>query len=193
MRQYIFGCRPKPIFPVTMPFLALVLGGSIGCSRDSHEHVQATYDKASGKLSQLTVSAATDGKPNTFSYMNGTKFVRIEIDTDEDGKIDRWEYYGEDQRLERVGFSRANDGKVDGWAFQGIDGMVERVEVSTKRDGKPNRTEFYDKGMLTQAEEDTDVDGRIDRWERYEGGALASVAFDTAKSGKPTTTIDYKK
>jgi hypothetical protein len=46
---------------------------------------------------------------------------------------------------------------------------------------------------LTRAEEDTDADGRIDRWEQYEGGALASVAFDTAKSGKPATTIDYKK
>ena len=45
-------------------------------------------------------------------------FLRIEIDTNEDGKIDRWEYYGPDQKLERVGFSRSNDGKHDAWAFQ---------------------------------------------------------------------------
>ena len=156
------------------------------------ERIRATYDKTTGKLSQLTVDAVKDGKPNIYSYMDGTKFVRIEIDNDEDGKIDRWEYYGSDQKLERVGFSRANDGKVDAWAFQGPDGSVARVEVSTKRDGKANRTEFYEKGVLTKAEEDTDGDARVDKWEQYESGALVSVSFDTTKSGKPTTTINYK-
>ena len=58
---------------------------------------------------------------------------------------------------------------------------------------KSNRTEFYEKGALARAEEDTDADGRVDKWERYESGALVSVSFDTTKSGKPTTTIDYRK
>ena len=73
------------------------------------------------------------------------------------------------------------------------DGSIERVEVSTKRDGKPNRTEFYEKGALARAEEDTNGDGRVDKWERYESGALVSASFDTTRSGKPTTTIDYRK
>lgn len=157
------------------------------------QRIQAQYDKATGKLSQLTVDLKKDGKPNIISHMDGTKFLRIEIDANEDGKIDRWEYYGADQRLERVGFSRADDGIVDAWAFQGPDGAVARVEVSTKRDGKVNRTEFYEKGALARAEEDTDTDGRVDKWEQYEAGALVSVSFDTTKSGKPTTTIDYRK
>ena len=49
--------------------------------------------------------------------MDGARVVRIEIDKDEDGKIDRWEYYGPDQKLEKVGFSRANDGKEDAWSY----------------------------------------------------------------------------
>ena len=94
------------------------LGMSMACScAPSQEQVQANYDKKTGKLSQLTVMSK-DGKPNITSYMDGTKFLRIEIDTNEDGKIDRWEYYGADQKLERVGFSRANDGIADAWAFQ---------------------------------------------------------------------------
>ena len=172
-----------------MPF-----AGGASCRRaHDAEKIQASYDKTTGKLSQLTVDARKDGKPNIYSYMDGTQFVRIEIDRDEDGIIDRWEYYGADQKLERIGFSRANDGTVDAWAFQGLDGSIARVEVSTKRDGKANRTEFYEKGVLTSAEEDTDGDARIDKWERYESGALVSVSFDTTKSGKPTTTIDYRK
>jgi hypothetical protein len=162
------------------------------CVGDSDERrVQAEYDRTTGKLSQLTVDMGRDGKPNITSYMDGTKFLRI--DADEDGKIDRWEYYGADQRLERVGLSRANDGKIDAWAYQGPDGSVFKVEVSTKRDGKVNRTEFYERGALSRAEEDTDADGRVDKWEQYESGALVSVSFDTMKSGKPSTTIDYRK
>ena len=186
--------RPKQSLYVVCTAFAVGTAASSGCSgTPQNERVQATYDKTTGKLSQLTVDAANDGKPNITSYMSGTKFVRIEIDTNEDGKIDRWEYYGADQKLERVGYSRANDGIVDAWAFEAPDGSIAKLELSTQRDGKANRTEFYEKGTLTRAEEDTDTDGRVDKWEQYESGALASVSFDTTKSGKPTTTIDYRK
>jgi hypothetical protein len=155
--------------------------------------VEAVYDKDTGKLSQLTLDAGKDGSPNITSYMDGARFLRIEIDLDEDGKIDRWEYYGADQQIEKVGISRSNDGKPDAWVFEDSTGAVGRMQVSTRRDGKPNRTEFYERGELVRAEEDTDGDGRTDKWETYAGGALVSVSFDTTKSGKPTTTIDYGK
>jgi hypothetical protein len=169
----------------------LTCHGCGGAPRE--ERVEATYDKATGKLSQLTLNTNKDGKPNIHSYMDGSNFLRIEIDADEDGKVDRWEYYGPDQKLERVGFSRANDGIADAWAFQGPDGVLQRLEVATRRDGKPNRTEFYEKSVLARAEEDTDADGRVDKWEQYESGTLVSVSFDTTKSGKPTNTVDYRK
>ena len=192
--MHLLVYSPNYSSSVTGTIAAATVLASIACggARDD-ERVKAQYDKETGKLSQLTLDVLKDGKPNITSYMDGAKFLRIEIDANEDGKIDRWEYYGADQRLERVGFSRAVDGKADAWAFQGPDGSVSRVEVSTKRDGKVNRTEFYEKNALARAEEDTDSDGRTDKWEHYESGALVSVSFDTTKSGKPTTTIDYRK
>jgi hypothetical protein len=186
--------RPKQVPHLAHISVAFAVAAFNGCGdAPREERVQAAYDKTTGKLSQLTVDVAKDGKPNITSYMDGSKFLRIEIDTNEDGKVDRWEYYGADQKLERVGFSRANDGIADAWAFHRPDGSIERVEVSTKRDGKPNRTEFYEKGALARAEEDTNGDGRVDKWEQYESGALVSASFDTTRSGKPTTTIDYRK
>ena len=153
----------------------------------------AVYDKTDGTLRQLSVDAAKDGKPNVYSYMDGNKFVRIEIDKDEDGKIDRWEYYGSSQKIEKVGFSRANDGKQDAWAYQDSAGAVEKIEVSTHHDGTVNRVEYYAKGVLARAEEDGDGDGRPDKWETYENGALSTVAFDTTHTGVADTTIDYRK
>jgi hypothetical protein len=186
--------RPNHWYLLSTAGTALFLGlGLPGCGATPQEQrVQATYDDKTGKLSQLTVDGTKDGKPNIVSYMDGTKFVRIEIDADEDGHVERWEYYGADQRLEKVGFSRSNDGIPDSWAFQGTDGSIARVEVSTKRDGKVDRTEFYVNGELSRAEEDTDGDGLLDKWEEYAAGSLTRVSFDTTKSGKPTTTIDYR-
>ena len=72
-------------------FVALAVMAFNGCGdapRD--QHVQAAYDKTTGKLSQLTVDVSKDGKPNITSYMDGPKFLRIEIDTNEDGRIDRY-------------------------------------------------------------------------------------------------------
>ena len=173
---------------------AAVLLATIACGGPSNNQpVLAKYDQETGKLSQLTTNAIKDGKPNITSYMDGTKFMRIEIDADEDGKIDRWEYYGTTQQLDRIGISRANDGKPDAWITEGSDGSVSRVDVSTNRDGRANRFEFYNRDELTRVEEDTDTDGRIDKWEEYESGVLVRASFDTAKSGNPTTTIDYRK
>jgi hypothetical protein len=183
----------KPHQPA-IPTLAALSLLTAACNPTPPEQpVTAVYDPASGKLSQLTVNSIKDGKPNVFSYMNGSKIVRIEIDDNEDGKIDRWEYYGPDQKLERVGLSRSDDGKQDSWAYRSADGSVERIEISTKRDATANRTEFYEKGALARAEEDTNGDGRIDKWEEYEAGELVSASFDTTGSGKPTTSVDYRK
>jgi len=149
------------------------------------------YDKKTGKLELLKYDSNGNGVPDTFSYMDGAKVVRIEIDKDEDGKIDRWEYYGPDQKIEKIGFSRAQDGKEDAWSYSGPDGSIDRIDVSTHRDGKVNRTEHYKNDVLVSAEEDSDGDGQIDKWETYDGERLASVAFDTIHRGKPDRRMVY--
>ena len=39
--------------------------------------------------------------------MEGSRPVRARVDDDEDGRVDRWEYYDAAGKLARVGFSRA--------------------------------------------------------------------------------------
>jgi hypothetical protein len=155
--------------------------------------LEASYNQKNGKLEVLKYDSDGDGKFDTVSYMDGTRIVRIEIDRDEDGKVDRWEYYGPDQKLEKVGFSRANDGIEDAWSIIDASGSVARIEIATKRDGKPNRFEYYTDNVLTRVEEDTDGDGRVDKWETYEGQRLASVAFDVRHRGSPDRRLVYAK
>lgn len=66
-------------------------------------------------------------------YMN-------EIDTNQDGKIDKWVYH--------------ND-------------VLTRAELDTNYDGKPDVKRYYKNGELIKVEVDIDFDGKIDKVENY--------------------------
>jgi hypothetical protein len=150
------------------------------------------YDRETGKLRLLKYDSDGNGKTDTVSYMDGARVVKIEIDKDEDGKVDRWEYYSRDQKIEKIGFSRAGDGEEDAWSYADAAGMVVRVEISTHRDGKVSRIERYAQNTLVTAEEDADGDGKPDTWETYDGARLSAIAFDTQHRGTPDRRLIYE-
>jgi antitoxin component YwqK of YwqJK toxin-antitoxin module len=184
--------------PIRIVFLSIVATalltagcGSVGNASANTSYIQAKYDK-DGRLVQLSYDRNKNGHIDTVAFLEGTRFLRIEIDSDENGSVDRWEYYGADQKLEKVGSSKANDGRPDTWAYQDAQGAVVKIEVSTHRDGIVNRTEYYDNGQLARVEEDSDGDGKLDRWESYADGNLRTVAFDTGGRDKPDRRLVYR-
>jgi hypothetical protein len=176
--------------------LALAVLSLAGCSDPDKERLRETtiptYDTKTGKLVELTFDSNKNGRIDTWTTMDGARPVLTRIDRDEDGKIDRWEHYGPDGKLVKVGFSRRDDGNADAWAFEGPDGKVERVEVSSLADeNRIDRWEFYDAAGLVRAEEDTNADGLVDKWETYENGAVKTAAFDENGDGKPDRRLTY--
>jgi hypothetical protein len=164
------------------------------------ETTRPTYDHVTGRLRELTFDANANGRVDTWTDMDGAKPLRSRIDRNEDGKIDRWEHYGADGRLAKIGFSRNDGGKPDAWAFSGSDGKVQRIEISSTADeSRIDRWEYYDplragpdgRGALARAEEDTNRDGKRDKWETYEGGAIKTVAFDENGDGVADRRFTY--
>jgi len=167
------------------------------CGRTSEQKaIEPVYDKQTGRLELLKFDANGNGKTDTLSYMDGSRILRIEIDKDEDGKPERWEYYDDEQKLVKVGFSRSGAGKEDAWSFAAPDGTPARIEIATMADGKVRRTEYYEKGAIARAEEDSDGDDVIDKWETYDNAGpesrLASVAFDLHHRGSPDRRLTYE-
>lgn len=171
--------------------IALTLGGCNSEQADARKRISPEYDKTTGKLQLLKYDSDGNGKVDTFSYMDGARVLRIEIDKNEDGTIDRWEHYDANQKLEKIGFSRLGDGKEDAWSYSGPDGSIVRIDISENRDGKVTRVEHYDHQTLLSAEEDSNADGRVDKWETYDGDRLATVAFDTTGRGTPDRRMVY--
>jgi hypothetical protein len=166
-----------------------------------HDRPSAEYDRETGRLQRLTFDSNDDGRNDAVGIMDGTKITRIELDTNGNGTVDRWDFFDADRRLARVGLARRDDGVMDAVAVYGPDERLQRMEVSTRRDGRFDRVEFFENGGLARAEEDTDGDGRIDKWESYRpnpragAGEAASivtgVAFDDTAAGRPTRRLVY--
>ena len=183
--------RPLPLIVGLGVLVGALFCGACQPQAESSKRIQPVYDQNTGKLQLLKYDANGNGTTDTWSYMDGAHVVRIEVDSDEDGKINRWEYYGPDEQLEKIGFSRQGDGKEDAWKFPSPGGASDRIGISTRRDGTITRTEQYQGDRLVSAEEDVDEDGKIDKWETYEGDHLASVAFDTLHRGTPDRRMVY--
>lgn len=161
-------------------------------SARTKETTRPTYDKSTGRLTQLTYDANKNGTIDTWTDMDGTRPLRSRIDRDEDGRVDRWEYYDETGSLAKVGFSRRENGQPDAWAYSGPDGTVARVESSSSGDEtRIDRREFYERGTMVRAELDSNADGRTDQWETYESGALVTAAMDENGDGSPDRRLTY--
>jgi hypothetical protein len=177
----------------------LLCGAALACAAcsdsgraRSSDTTRATYDKATGKLKELTYDANHNGKIDTWTEMDGARALRSRIDQDEDGRIDRWEYYDPSGALIKVGFSRKQSDTPDAWAFSGADGQVARVESSSTGDeNRIDRREFYENGALARSEADTNGDGRMDQWETYDAGALRTVTMDADFDGRPDRRLTY--
>lgn len=166
------------------------------CSDPEKEQLRKTtvptYDKTTGRLKQLTFDYNKNGVIDTWTDMDGARPVFTKQDRNEDGKMDRWEYFDAGAKLVKVGFSRRDDGKPDAWAYSGPDGKVARIEVSyTSDEKKIDRWEFYANDVLLRSEEDTNSDGRPDKWETYVNGGVKTASFDDDKDGRPDRRFTY--
>src|SRR5688572_20151194 len=83
------------------------------CSSTGGRNPEAAYDSTTGRLKTLTYDANRNGTLDAISYMDGTRILRIELDLDENHRVERWDFYRADRTLEKVGFSRLNDGVMD--------------------------------------------------------------------------------
>ncbi|MGH9374205.1 MAG: hypothetical protein ACRD15_22040 [Vicinamibacterales bacterium] len=184
--------------------LLLVFAFATSCSDPEEQRLKetttATYDERTGRLRELTYDGNKNGRIDTWTDMDGSRPLRSRIDRNEDGKLDRWEYYDDKGQLTKVGFSRSDDGTPDAWAFSGPDGGIERIEVSSSGDEKKiDRWERYspggrpgERGAMLSAEEDSNGDGKADKWETYEAGTLRAVAFDEDRDGRPDRRLTYE-
>jgi hypothetical protein len=179
--------------------LLAIVATAAACAKG--EEPRAEYDPQTGRLRTLAFDATGGGRHNAIGYLDGSRMRRIELDLDANGAIDRWDFYGADGKLEKVGLSQRNDGRMDAEAFYTAAGALRLMRISTRRDGTFDRTEYYENDVLVRSEDDTNRDGKTDLWNTYRPAgdvppgvqpyAITSTAFDETGRGTPTRRLVF--
>jgi len=170
-------------------FTAALCLAAVAASACARDRVVPVYDSA-GAIRRLDYDTNRDGLIEMRTYLVDGRAARLEADGNGDGVIDRWEYYGADGSLTRIGTSTASDGREDTWVVR--NGGQVRIDIATHRDGVADRHEYHDNGVLVRAEQDTNGDGLIDQWQMYSGGHVSELRLDTSlRSGKPDRRLVY--
>jgi hypothetical protein len=179
----------------------LLCAGAWACSGRPADHPTPAYEPETGRLRALAFDVNKNGKNDTTLYMDGALTRRIELDLNENGKVERWDFYDAHGTLEKVGLSRRDDGVMDAEAVYTDAGVLTEIRISTKRDGHYDRTEFYEHDVLVRSADDTNGDGKPDKWDTYQPDpqpapgappyAITSTAIDETGAGRPTRRFIY--
>lgn len=137
----------------------------------------AIYDADTRVAIRLDADIDRNGLIESRTYFAAGRPLRIEVDIDGDSRVDRWEYYGADGALERLGSSSQADGREDTWLVQ--NGAEARLEISTRRDGVIDRREVQRDGVVRATEQDSNFDGLVDQWVTLDGGRMRELRVDT--------------
>ena len=182
-KRYALGCRRSAVVALTFGMVV----ASTACAR---ARVTAAYDPDTHLVSRLDYDDQMTERIVARTYFSDGRAVRLEVDPDGNASIDRWEYYGADGSLERLGTSSRSDGREDTWVTQS--GYSIRVDISTRRDGFIDRREFHEQGALIRTEQDTNFDRLADEWQEFDNGKLRVLLVDTERRrGRPNRRLVY--
>lgn len=180
---------------LVLAFLAMAGGMAGGQEQERMVSYDLNYDRKwdgwdyyqGDKLVRMERDTDFDGKVDQkrFFFYEAGRLLRVEEDSNNDGRIDWVErYLYEGDRLVRREKDLNHDGIVDGWLYV-EQGMVAEVKEDRNTDGKLDLFEHYQDGILAQSEEDANYDGQIDTWKHYKGKSLERIESDQNKDGKP--------
>ena len=115
-----------------------------------------------------------DGSVDTWSDFTDGKLVRRGLDTNEDGKADKFFYY-ENESLAKEERDEKGEGQPNYRAWY-TNGRLAKVEKDLNQDGKMDLWIYYDtdqdREVMVKEERDLNSNGGVDVWSYYEDGRL---------------------
>jgi hypothetical protein len=116
---------------------------------------------AAGYSEPVTSDFNGDGNPDAWSYFNGNKIEKQEIDINYDGKIDTMYIYDGEGKVVEEALDTDYDGKMDNWRMY-KNGKIVLDKVDSNLDGRVDLWIYVDRGGIYRIEKDLDGDGEPD-------------------------------
>ena len=150
---------------------------------------RAFYNEAK-KMIRLEVDSDQDGKVEVIQYYEDEKLSRVERDTDLDGKMDCIDHYEKDirQRQERLDKHKKLI-QVTRFSKDGL--LPVTMEKDSSGDGKFDTFYTFSKGLVATLEKDTTGTGTMNAWVTYKDGKPVEEKRDENEDGKMELVLDY--
>jgi hypothetical protein len=154
---------------------------------------QTSYDLHTHALVRRVVDRNQDGVSDRIITYEGLGGARLEeMDTDFDGRVDRWDTFGATGQRLRSASARTGS-RPDRVASYDRAGLLDRVETDADLDGIFEVVQIHEAGRLAETRIDTDGNGRVDRIQDFRAGYLAFEDFDTNEDGRSDLRLTFAK
>jgi len=122
-----------------------------------------------GLLKSRRIESEQSGLPKRIETYTAGKLTSVEIDENDDGLIDVWNFYDSTQRLEKEERDRNFDGQIETWTrFDPETGSIHTVFEDRDEDGEIDLWNFYEAGHVTLRGEDKENKGRATQLTLYD-------------------------
>ena len=128
-----------------------------------------------------------DGRPDHFLIYRNGLLSRAEIDRNADDKIDEWEFYDREGKIERTESDDNFDGHPDTWGSY-KNGMIESWRSDADYNGRPDWFATYENGIVAHMDCRPNESDIVVRRNIYKHGALCEELVDENQDG----IFDYK-
>ena len=118
----------------------------------------ALFDRR-GKLIRLKIDSNTDGIMDRCQYYEKGQIIRIEMDTDHDRRIDCRDYFEAGKRTRHERLSSDTSQVVQVIQFDSQERPL-KIQKDTTGDGLFDSIYHFKEGMLSSSTRDTDADGK---------------------------------
>jgi hypothetical protein len=160
----------------------------------NHNGVIDTWTDMDGARPVMSrIDSNEDGRIDRWEYYDGAgKLVKVGFSRKNDGRPDAWAYQAPDGTIDHVEVSSTGDDhRIDRWEFYQNNQLV-RAEEDTNGDGRPDAWETYENGVLQTAAFDENGDGVPDRRLTYDNGELALIETGPDGHGGFTNKVTVK-
>jgi antitoxin component YwqK of YwqJK toxin-antitoxin module len=149
----------------------------------------ALFDRR-GKLIMIEIDSNADEVMDRFQYYEKEQIIRVERDTDHDRQIDCRDYFEAGKRVRQERSSTDTGRVIQVIQFDSEERPL-KMQKDTTRDGLFDSIYHFEEGMLSSYTKDTDGDNKPNIWQTYQDDKPLQRRVDNDGDGRVERIIFY--
>ncbi|MCK5323627.1 MAG: hypothetical protein KAJ45_05750, partial [Desulfobulbaceae bacterium] len=150
---------------------------------------QIVFFDVKGKIERLEIDSNKDGLMDRFQYYRSETLVRIERDTDLNQRIDCRDFFDKGKRTRQERISESN--KVYRITLFDENEQPFLMKKDSSDNGNFDTLYYFKEGNLVSSTRDTDENGKVNVWQKYKDNKPVEQKVDNDEDGRFERIVLY--